>query len=145
MGPLTNLVLNLLSTEFPQANAFIIETPIKMRLVISNLIASSLNLRQKLDWQNSISILSTLKLETSIDLNYADSGLAFTSGILKAVGNPINSTSTIKEDHDIWSEELSLYSDNHEGFDWSVSLFANVSEITGNLQKGTIQCLHSPN
>ena len=84
----------------------------------------------------SVTSHNAWKLDPNIiDLNYADSGLAFTSGILSAVGNPITSTSTIKEDHDTWSEELSFYSDNDEDFDWSVSLFANVSEITGSADR----------
>ena len=97
-----------------------------------------LKLESKTDFGGIKSVTShnEWKLDPNfLDLNYADSGLAQMSGILQTVGNPINSTSTIKEDHDIWSEELSLYSDNHEGFDWSVSLFANVSEITGSAER----------
>ena len=89
----------------------------------------------------SVTSHNAWKLDPNIlDLNYADSGLAFTSGILSAAGNPINSTSTIKEDHDTWSEELSFYSDNDEDFDWSVSLLQMFQKLRG-VQIGTIQCL----
>ena len=70
-----------------------------------------------------------------LDLNYADSGLAQMSGILQTVGNSINSTSLIKEEHNGWAEELSFFSNNDEDFNWSISLFANVSEITGSAER----------
>ena len=66
-----------------------------------------------------------------LDLNYADSGLAQMSGILQAVGNPINSTSMIKEEHNGWAEELSFFSDNDSNLNWSVTLYANTKEVDG--------------
>ena len=80
----------------------------------------------------SVTSRNQWKLDPNIlDLNYADSGLAQTAGYLQASGNPISSSSTIKENHHGWSEELSFYSIGEQSFDWMVLLFANTSEIDG--------------
>lgn len=66
-----------------------------------------------------------------LDLNYADSGLALVSGFLESVGNPIDSSSMIKEEHDGWSEELTAFSDNDGSRNWTITIFANNTEIDG--------------
>lgn len=66
-----------------------------------------------------------------LDLNYADSGLALITGFLEAVGNPIDSSSMIKEEHDGWSEELTVFSDNDGSQNWTITIFANTNEIDG--------------
>ena len=96
------------------------------------------NLETKTDFSGIKSVTSRnqWKLDPNIlDLNYADSGLAQISGILQASGNPINSSSTIKENHDGWSEELSFYSLGEQSFDWMVFLFANTTEIDGTAER----------
>ena len=84
----------------------------------------------------SVTSRNEWKLDPNIlDLNYADSGLAQISGILQAIGNPISSSSTIKESHDGWSEELGFHSIGEQSFDWMVSVFANTYEIDGSAER----------
>ena len=84
----------------------------------------------------SVTSRNQWKLDPNIlDLNYADSGLAQIAGILQAIGNPISSSSTIKENHHGWSEELSFYSIDEQSFDWMVFLYANTAEIDGSAER----------
>jgi iron complex outermembrane receptor protein len=84
----------------------------------------------------SVTSRNQWKLDPNIlDLNYADSGLAQIAGILQANGNPISSSSTIKENHNGWSEELSFYSIDEQSFDWMVFLYANTAEIDGSAER----------